>query len=77
MAMETGNEYDKEPVVFCKGCLSLRILSVGGVDYCDECGSTELGEKIVSEWEELYRMRYGKPYITRRDGRKKERRGSW
>ena len=37
------SEYNKEPVFYCKHCLSLKIRDAGlpEVLYCDECGSTE------------------------------------
>lgn len=63
----TKEEYNKEPVFFCKSCLSLRIKTVAvgsDLDYCDECGSTDIDHTHIEEWEEHYRNRYGFNYIN-------------
>lgn len=60
-------EYNEEPVCFCKGCLSLRIKTVAigsDLDYCDECGSTDIEQTNIEEWKRLYRERYGFDYIN-------------
>lgn len=62
-------EYNKEPVLYCKNCLSLRILSVRGMedsDYCDECGSTVIESSSVEDWENLYKKRYGTKYLDKK-----------
>lgn len=61
-------DYNKEPVLFCRNCLSLRIRSVGGMkdsDYCDECGSTAIEQTSIEEWEGLYVKRYGTKYLDK------------
>ena len=43
---EKQSEYNLEPVLYCKHCLSLKVLSVPKMedsDYCDDCGSTDIG----------------------------------
>ena len=59
-------KYDEEPVVYCKKCLSLRILRMGLDDlvYCDNCGGTDTGELNIKEWETLYKNKYGFKYLN-------------
>lgn len=60
------NEYDDEPVLYCKHCLSLNIRNIPKLedsDYCDKCGSTSIGECSIEEWENLYKSRYGHKYL--------------
>lgn len=61
-----SNDYNKTPVLYCKRCLSLNIRDVVGIensDYCDHCGSTDIGECSIEEWETLYKSRYGHKYL--------------
>jgi hypothetical protein len=55
-------DYNNEPVYYCKNCLSLQILTVGSTDYCDCCGNTEIDSTHISIWEEMYKNKYGKPF---------------
>lgn len=49
------NEYDAEPVFFCKQCGSLKILSFRcAQDYCGKCGSTRIGISSIYKWLEIY-----------------------
>lgn len=44
-------DYDAIPVTYCKRCHSLRILAGNGFpDYCERCGSTDLGDELINEW---------------------------
>lgn len=47
--MNTENEYNDEPVYYCRNCLSLRILRVDGSKecYCDKCTSTHIGSTDI------------------------------
>lgn len=59
--IEQSSQYN-DKVFYCKSCLSLRVKTVAvnsGLDYCDECGSTDIGETSIEEWERLYKERYG------------------
>lgn len=59
-------EFNQEPVFYCKTCLSLKVRNVAGIvdlDYCDDCGSTEIAQTSIEEWEELYKNRYGHSYL--------------
>lgn len=52
------SEYDDIPVVYCKRCHSLRIIAGEGFpDYCEDCGSTDLGDESIEQWleEENYK----------------------
>ena len=60
-------EYDREPVYYCKHCLSLKIMGVEGnsnSDFCDDCGSTDIGTCDIEEWENLYKNRYWCNFIN-------------
>lgn len=58
-------EYNDVPVLYCRECMSLKIMSVDGMDYCDKCGSTNIGETHIGEWEKMYADKYAKPHINR------------
>lgn len=51
--------YNDIPVFYCKKCLSLNIKSVIGMDYCDDCNSTNIEQCHIEEWEKMYQERYG------------------
>lgn len=58
--------YNEQPVHYCKQCLSLKVMRVARMDdavYCDDCGSTDIGEASVEEWETLFEQRYGFKYL--------------
>lgn len=55
-------DYNAEPVVYCKNCLSLRIMTLDNMDYCDECGCTDLDTTDIASWEKMYEKKYGKPF---------------
>lgn len=61
-------QYNDYPVFYCKHCLSLKIKSVSDspdLDYCDNCGSTDIENTHISRWSELYRERYGLEYLNK------------
>lgn len=58
------DDYNAEPVVYCKRCLSLAIRSEEGTDYCDKCGSTEIEEANIFDWEKIYGLKYGGNYLN-------------
>ena len=63
---QEDNIFNQEPVYYCKGCLSLRIRGEAGVqedNYCDICGSTDIGKATIFEWREMYKERYGHYFI--------------
>ncbi len=53
-------EYNNEPVYYCRHCLSLRIMSTMGQDYCDYCGSADVDTASIEDWEEMCIKRFGK-----------------
>lgn len=61
-------EYNEEPVFYCKNCLSLKIKTVqvdSNLDYCDECGSTSIAQTNIEEWRDTYKNRYGTDYLNK------------
>ena len=61
-------EYNEEPVFYCKNCLSLKVKTVqvdSNLDYCDECGSTDIEQISIEEWEDIYKNRYGTYYLNK------------
>lgn len=59
-------DYNAEPVMYCKRCISLKIKDIPDISnycYCDDCGSTDIGECNIHEWETMYESRYGHRYI--------------
>lgn len=57
-------EYDNQPVLYCSQCLSIRIREVDNTDYCDKCGSTDIKEANIHDWEKMYEQRYGIKYLN-------------
>lgn len=59
-------DFDTIPVFYCKNCLSLKIRDVKRIEnseYCDNCGSTEVEQTTIKEWENIYKSRYGHNYL--------------
>ena len=56
-------EYNNEPVFYCKNCLSLKVKIVGGFDFCDECGCTDISQCHIEEWDKLYETRNGRKFL--------------
>ena len=67
-------DYNNEPVCYCKTCLSINIKTVEfepnksgearNVDYCVPCSNTDMGEVHISEWKEMYNEKYGEDFLT-------------
>lgn len=60
--------FNNEPVFYCKHCLSLKIKSVPGMgelDYCDECGATDIGQTDIETWRQMYRDKFGFDYLDK------------
>lgn len=65
---QINNLNNEEPVFYCKHCLSLKVRNVPGMedsDYCDECGSTNIEQTSIHEWEKLYKQKYGHSYLEK------------
>ena len=63
---ERKEEYNKEPVYYCKKCLSLKIGYVAvleGSEYCEDCNSTNIEKATIEEWDKMFFNRYGYHYL--------------
>lgn len=68
--MEDTNQkvdYNAEPVLYCKHCLSLKIRDAGLPEllYCDECGSADVFSTSIEEWESMYKSKYGFKFLDK------------
>lgn len=53
------DDYNNEPVFYCKSCLSLLVKPYSdNINYCDDCGSTNIGKTHIVLWENMYFDRY-------------------
>lgn len=70
------SDYNNVPVEYCKTCLSLHLKEVkfeGKLDlttgkeksvvYCIPCGNTSVERTHITEWEDFYEAKYGKPFL--------------
>lgn len=58
-------DYNREPVYFCRKCLSLLVMAYnesGISEYCNSCGSTDIATTSIEELQALYRAKYGKEF---------------
>lgn len=56
-------DYNAVPVVYCKNCLSLKVLVLDDeMEYCDKCGCTITETTDITSWEKMYERKYGKPF---------------
>ena len=55
------DDYDSEPVRYCARCYSLKVKYEEALDSecCAECGSTDIQESLIEDWEKKYVRRYG------------------
>lgn len=60
--MPSKQEYNSEPVYYCKHCLSLKIMAFDDNDYCDICGSTDIDTTDIESWEKMYENKYNLKY---------------
>lgn len=68
---EDNVEYNDVPVVYCKNCLSLRIMSLGGTEFCDVCGASTVDSTHIHTWENMYKEKYGELLIKKSNGRER------
>ena len=67
---ESNVDYNAIPVFYCKHCLSLSIKTVDEsidteyLDFCANCGSTEIEQTDIHTWEKMYEQKYGKNFLT-------------
>lgn len=60
--------YNEVPVHYCKKCLSLNIKTVPGMndlDYCDECGATDIDKTDIETWRTKYKNKFGFDYLDK------------
>ena len=60
--MTQKEDYNNEPVYYCRRCLSLKIRDVESIEnseYCDDCGSTDIGRTSIEDWDKMYVEKYG------------------
>lgn len=58
-------DYNNELVFYCKACLSLKIRYTNKLNYCDKCGSTDIAQCSIEDWERLYENKYGFKYLNK------------
>lgn len=58
--MDSKIDYNGEPIYYCKHCLSLHIMDGDFVDYCNNCGSTDVDTATLEEYDELHLKRFGR-----------------
>ena len=60
------NMENEDNVLYCKLCLSLRVMDADGEEYCGECGCASIDESSLEQWEELYILRYKREFLERK-----------
>ena len=59
----TAEEYNQEPVYYCPHCLSLNIKQLSEfVDYCANCGCTDVETTDIFTWRKMYKERFNKDF---------------
>lgn len=58
------SDYNDVPVEYCSHCLSLAILDMEGIPYCDKCGSTDISSTHIQLWEKIYAAKYAGSYLN-------------
>lgn len=69
LEIKTTNEHDKYnaiPVVYCSDCLSIKISTIDGIDYCEDCGSTNMKEANIFDWEKMYKAKYLNTFLEKK-----------
>ena len=67
------NDYDSDPVKYCARCYSLKVKYEDALDSecCAECGSTDIQETSIEDWEKKYERRYGHKFTQKEEDPKK------
>lgn len=63
-----NNQYNSEPVFYCKSCLSLKVRHIPELEnsnYCDNCSGTDIGQCSIEEWENMYEQKYGHKFLEK------------
>lgn len=75
--MGTDNEYDLEPVVYCRHCLwigpTVEVSWFNGkLDACPCCGGTDFDRTFIEQWEDKFQKKYKQGrYLNIKYGNKK------
>ena len=66
-------DYDSEPVTYCARCYSLKIKheDILDLDCCADCGSTDILETSIDDWEKKYERRYKHKFVQKEEDPKK------
>jgi hypothetical protein len=59
----TKEDFEAIPVHYCKRCLSLAIIGVAGMEFCNKCGATNIEETSNAEWDKLYEGKFHHKYL--------------
>lgn len=68
MKSKKSKSYNDIPVYYCRRCLSLKIKPIpllNNKDYCVECGSADVGQCSIEEWDQMYKKEYKKSFLRR------------
>lgn len=57
------DKYNEIPVEYCSHCLSIAIMDADGTPYCSKCGSTDIKEANIFDWEKIYAAKYAGKYL--------------
>lgn len=60
------DKYNAIPVVYCSDCLSIKISTIDGIDYCEDCGSTNMKEANIFDWEKMYKAKYSNTFLEKK-----------
>lgn len=64
---EKVTDYEDDPVKYCPRCLSLKIKyeEFRDLEYCGDCGCTDILETSFEDWEKKYERRYGHKFVEK------------
>lgn len=70
MSKDCKDDYNDDPVYYCKRCLSLNIKDMPfskDICYCADCTNADIGTTSIEEWLEMYKKKYGHEHIEKRE----------
>ncbi len=69
-------ENNREPVHYCKLCLSLSIRTIEfekgsngedrDLDYCNCCKGSDIGKASIGAWEMMYEEKHGEKFLDQK-----------
>ena len=70
---EKVTDHEEEPVKYCPRCLSLKIKyeELRDLEYCGDCGCTDVLETSFDDWEGKYERRYGHKFVEKNNDPRK------